>query len=45
MIHANGTLNFGLLVNRTGQANLTIVMHDDGFGQDLAAGTENLSIL
>jgi hypothetical protein len=43
LIHANGTLNFGLLVNRTGQANLTIVMHDDGFGQDLAAGTLDYS--
>ena len=43
LIHANGTLEFGLLVNRTGQANLTIVMHDDGFGQDLAAGTLDYS--
>ena len=39
VLHANGTLEWALLVNRTGQANLTILMHDDGFSQDLAAGT------
>ena len=38
-LHANGTLEFQVSLNQAGQANLFIVLHDDGFGHDVAAGT------
>ena len=39
VLHANGTLEFDLLVNRTGLANFSILLTDDGWSQDQAAGT------
>ena len=41
VLHSNGTLEFELKVNRTGYANFSIVLTDDGFDQDVAAGTLN----
>ena len=44
VVHVNGTLEFEVLGNVTGHANVSVGMSDDGYDLDVAAGTLNYTL-